>query len=111
MSDSSSGPEAFVVLSTAPSEEEAATIARALVDERLAACVQLVPKIRSFYRWEGEVHDDPEHLLVIKTTAARRDALIARIGELHSYDVPEAVALPIAAGSQAYLAWLGEVTQ
>ena len=107
MSDS---PEAFVVLSTAPSEEEAATIARALVDERLAACVQLVPKIRSFYRWEGEVHDDPEHLLVIKTTAARRDALIARIGELHSYDVPEAVALPIAAGSQAYLAWLSEVT-
>ncbi|HBP22163.1 MAG TPA: divalent-cation tolerance protein CutA [Planctomycetes bacterium] len=102
--------DAFVVLSTAPSEEEAAAIARALVDERLAACVQLVPKIRSFYRWEGEVHDDPEHLLVIKTTAARRDALIARIGELHSYDVPEAVALPIATGSQAYLAWLSEVT-
>ncbi|MGE0710079.1 MAG: divalent-cation tolerance protein CutA [Planctomycetota bacterium] len=105
-----SEPRGLVVLCTVPNEEEGARLARALVDERVAACVNLLPGVRSFYRWEGEVKDDPELLLVIKTTPARRDALIARIQALHSYSCPEAIALPIAAGSEPYLRWLGEVT-
>jgi periplasmic divalent cation tolerance protein len=106
-----SEPQAFVILSTAPSEEVAQRVARALVEERLAACVNLVPGVRSIYSWEGAIQDDQELLLVIKTSAARRDRVVARIQEVHSYDCPEAVALPVVAGSAAYLTWLGEVTQ
>lgn len=105
------GAEGEVLFSTAPSEEEAARLARTLVEERLAACVQVVPGVRSFYRWQGQVHDDPELLLVVKTTRARREALIARLQELHSYDVPEAVAWSLDGGSPAYLSWLAEETQ
>ena len=98
----------LVVLVTAGSADEAAAIARALVEERLAACANVVPGIRSIYRWEGAVHDDAEVLLVVKTRADRFEALARRVGELHSYDVPEVIALPVVAGSARYLAWLDE---
>ena len=87
--------EALVLLSTAPNEGEALRLARALVEEGLAACVNLVPGVRSIYRWEGQTCD-----------AARREALTQRLLELHPYECPEALALPVVAGSEAYLAWL-----
>ena len=98
------------VLVTAGSEEEGARIARALVDERLAACVNIVPRIRSIYRWRGAVEDEAETLLVIKTSAASLEKLEARVRELHSYEVPEIIALPLDSGSAPYLDWLGENT-
>lgn len=91
---------------SAPDEACAAAIARALVEERLAACVQVLPRMRSIYRWEGTVHDEPEALLVAKTCAARADALEARVRALHPYEVPEVVRLDVAGGSPAYLAWV-----
>ncbi len=100
----------IVVLITAPSEEEAAKIARALVEERLAACANIVNHIRSVYRWEGKIEDDPEVLMVVKTREALFDALEKRVRELHSYSVPEVIALPIVQGSEAYLKWLEEET-
>jgi periplasmic divalent cation tolerance protein len=99
-----------VVMVTAGSAEEAAGIGRALVTERLAACANVVGPIRSIYRWEGAVEDATEHLLLVKARRADVAALEARVRELHSYDVPEVVALPIADGSAAYLAWLAEST-
>ena len=101
----------IVVLSTAGSAEQADKLARGLVDARLAACVNIVPGIRSIYRWQGAIHDDAELLLVIKT---RRDLLPQvqeTIARLHSYSVPEAIALPIVDGSAAYLDWLDRETQ
>lgn len=98
--------EALVLLSTAPNEGEALRLARALVEEGLAACVNLVPGVRSIYRWEGQTCDEAEVLLVVKTSAARREALTQRLLELHPYECPEALALPVVAGSEAYLAWL-----
>ena len=98
------------VLVTAGSEEEGARIARALVEERLAACVNIVPRIRSIYRWRGAVEDEAETLLVIKTSAASLEKLEARVRELHSYEVPEIIALPLDSGSAPYLDWLGENT-
>ena len=95
-----------LVLVTAGSEDDAAAIARVLVQEGLAACVNIVPRIRSFYTWEGEVHDDPEVLMLIKTQAARYEALEKRVKELHGYDVPEVIAIPITAGSRDYLDWV-----
>ena len=99
-----------VVLVTSPSAEFAASLARTLVEERLAACANLVPQIRSIYRWQGEICDDAETLLILKTTTARYPELEARIQELHPYDVPEVIQLPIQAGSAAYLGWLVEQT-
>jgi len=98
----------FVVLSTFPDADTAARIARTLVDEQLAACVNLLPTVRSIYRWEGKVCDEAEALAVIKTTAERYAALAARIAELHPYQVPEVIALPLADGHPPYLAWLVE---
>jgi periplasmic divalent cation tolerance protein len=103
---------AIVVLSTFPDPEKAAQIARVLVEERLAACVNLVPAVRSIYRWQGAIQDDAESLAIIKTTADRQAALAARLVELHPYEVPEIIAVPVAAGHAPYLAWLaGEVDQ
>jgi len=102
--------DALVVLVTAPSPEKAAELARALVEERLAACGNVVPGLRSIYRWEGELHDDAEALLLLKTTRARFDALRARVVELHPYDVPEVLALPVEAGSAGTLAWIAAET-
>ncbi len=97
---------AVVVLSTAGSAEEAERIATALVAERLAACVNLVAPITSIYRWQGAIERGSEVLLVIKTRRAAATKLVARLRALHSYDVPEAIVLPITAGSRDYLRWL-----
>lgn len=94
-----------VVLVTCPPEAEE-KLARALVEERLAACVNAVPNVTSTYRWEGRVERAGETLLVIKTEAARLDALTERVRALHPYEVPEVIALPIEAGSLDYLRWL-----
>jgi periplasmic divalent cation tolerance protein len=103
--------DALVVLVTTPSAELAAGLARTLVEERLAACGNVLPGVRSLYRWEGEVHDDTEALLVLKTSRARFEALRERVLSLHPYDVPEVLALPVEAGSAPYLAWIaGETT-
>lgn len=96
-----------IVLVTAGSETEAETIATQLVEARLAACVSLTP-IRSIYVWKGEVHRDPEWQLVIKTDLRQYDRLEAKIRELHSYEVPEMIALPIVCGSASYLNWIAE---
>jgi periplasmic divalent cation tolerance protein len=100
------GASVRVVLVTAP-ESAAVELARALVGERLAACVNLVPGIRSIYRWNGEVTEDEEVLLVAKTRSDRVDALSQRVRELHPYELPETLALPAVGGSAAYLAWIG----
>lgn len=103
--------EAVVVLVTVPTPERAAEIARALVEERLAACGNVVPGLRSIYRWEGKVQEDAEALLLLKTTRARFEALRERVLALHPYDVPEVVALPVEAGSAPYLAWIASETR
>ena len=94
------------VLVTAPNADVGERLARALVDERLAACVNLVPGIRSFYRWEGQVQADDEVLLVIKTRSDRCQALADRVQHLHPYDLPEVLALPVSGGSVPYLEWV-----
>jgi periplasmic divalent cation tolerance protein len=96
----------IVVLSSVGSAEDAERIARALVERRLAACVNVVPGLVSVYRWKGAVERDEERLLVIKTRRDRFDALREAIASLHPYEVPELVALPVEAGNPAYLAWL-----
>jgi len=96
----------IVVLSTCGSAEEAAKIARALVEKKLAACVNVMPAIRSFYRWKGEIEDEQELLLVIKSSRLLFDQLRAEIERLHSYEVPEVIAVPIVDGSEGYLEWL-----
>jgi len=98
--------EARVVLMTAPDEDVAQRIARALVEERLAACVNLVPGVRSIYRWQGAVADDAEILLLAKTAAGRCAALAARVQALHPYELPEIVVLPVDSGSRPYLEWI-----
>jgi periplasmic divalent cation tolerance protein len=103
--------EAIVVLVTTPTPERAAEIARALVEERLAACGNVLPAIRSVYRWEGKVQDDQEALLVLKSTRDRFEALRDRVLALHPYQVPEVIALPVEAGSAAYLAWIAGETR
>jgi periplasmic divalent cation tolerance protein len=96
----------IVVLSTCGSAEEAARIARALVEKKLAACVNVIPAVRSFYRWKGAIEDEQESLLVIKSSRALFNQLRAEIEKLHSYEVPEVVAVPIVDGSERYLEWL-----
>jgi periplasmic divalent cation tolerance protein len=100
--------EFIVVLVTAGSSDEGERLARSLVEERLAACVNRIPAVQSVYRWQGKVEQSAEELLVIKTRAALFAALEKRVRELHSYSVPEVIALPIMNGSEAYLKWLGE---
>ncbi len=100
-----------VAISTAPDTDTGARIAQALVEERLAACVSLVPGVRSIYRWQGAIEDDQEVLLVIKTHVERFAALAERLCALHPYEVPELLALPVDAGLAPYLQWVtGEVT-
>jgi periplasmic divalent cation tolerance protein len=104
-------PRPILVLSTASSVEEAERIARALVDERLAACVNVVPGVRSIYRWQGAVHTDAEVSLFIKTVAERFPALRERVRELHSYELPELVCLELEDGDPDYLAWVRAQTE
>jgi periplasmic divalent cation tolerance protein len=100
--------DALIVFSTCANRKEALAIARAIVEERLAACVQLLPPIHSVYRWRGAVEQSKEILMLFKTTLAQFSALEKRIAELHSYDTPEILAVPVAAGAEKYLAWLIE---
>jgi periplasmic divalent cation tolerance protein len=98
---------AIVVLCTAPAADDtAAQLARGLVENRLAACVNVLPAMRSIYRWQGQIHDEGEVQLVIKTTHTRLAAIQSWLEENHPYEVPEVIALPIAAGSSTYMEWL-----
>ncbi len=98
----------ILVLSTASSKDEARKLGRALVERLLAACVNIVPQVGSIYRWEGEVEEAEEWLLIIKTTRSAFERVRDAIKELHSYEVPECIAVPIESGSMEYLNWLGE---
>ncbi len=98
--------DALVIFCTCSTEEEAGRIANDLVASRLAACVNILPAIQSIYRWQGEVEKANEVLLIIKTTQEGFVRVRDRIGQLHSYDVPEILAVPVASGSDGYLAWL-----
>ncbi len=103
--------EHIVILVTVVNQEQADVIAHALVSEHLAACVNIVGPLRSIYRWEGQMQDDSELLLVIKTRAELFSPVADRVKALHSYQTPEIIALPITAGSEAYLAWLTGATR
>lgn len=103
--------EYLQILTTAASADEARRIATALVEERLAACVQIVGPIESIYRWEGKVETATEWQCWIKTRRHHYDAVEAAIRRLHSYEVPEILAMPIVAGSEAYLKWLSKETE
>jgi periplasmic divalent cation tolerance protein len=97
-----------IVLTTAGSEEEAAKIAHELVERRLAACVNIVPKVTSIYRWQGKVEKAAEWLLIVKTTAGAFAEMRRTIAEIHSYEVPECICLVIEDGAPNYLQWIGE---
>jgi periplasmic divalent cation tolerance protein len=101
---------AILVLCTCPDEAVAVDIARVLVKEGLAACVNRMAPLTSIYQWEGLLCEAPEQLLLIKTTPARYEALEMRLKALHPYEIPEIIALPVVAGSSQYLAWLNAAT-
>jgi periplasmic divalent cation tolerance protein len=96
----------ILILSTTDTMELAKSIANALVDAKEAACVNIVPGIRSVYRWEGKIYDESEFLLLIKSTSENFAAVNSRIRQIHTYKVPEVIAVPIAAGDSEYLNWL-----
>ncbi len=101
----------IVIFVTCGSEEEALKIANTLVEERLAACVNLVAPIRSIYRWEGKIWDEKEWLLIVKTRARSFETLKKKVKSLHSYSVPEIIGIPVTEGSSAYLNWIRENTE
>lgn len=103
--------EVLAVLCTCPDEATAGRLAGGLVEERLAACVNILPAIRSIYRWKGETQDEPEVLMIAKTTRSAYPALEAWLTEHHPYDVPEVLALPVLRGSAAYLGWVADETE
>ncbi len=100
----------IVILCTVPDEAAAEKLARGLIEGRLAACVNAIPGVKSFYRWQGKIETDTEIQLVIKTRCERFDELAAWISENHPYDVPEIVAIPAERVSEAYLAWAADQT-
>src|SRR5579884_1071106 len=100
--------QARIILSTTSSREEAQCIARSLVDQRLAACVNIMDGISSVYRWQGAVEEAPEILLIIKSSVEKLEALETALHRLHSYEVPEFLVLPVEGGSRAYLEWIRE---
>jgi periplasmic divalent cation tolerance protein len=97
---------ARIVMTTVAGTEDAERLGRTLVEERLAACVTLIPSASSIYRWQGQIETSTETLLFLKTESDRLDALEARLLELHSYQVPEFLVLPVESGSHPYLTWL-----
>jgi periplasmic divalent cation tolerance protein len=104
-------PEYVLVLTTLPADADGAAFGRSLVDERLAACVNLLPLMDSVYRWEGNIEYETERQIVIKTSRQRVAALWDRVRELHPFEVPEFIVLQIADGNEAYLRWIGESTK
>ncbi len=98
----------LLVLTTTGSQAEAEKIAHTLVEDRLAACVNIVPKVQSVYRWKEKVETAEEFLLVIKTVRGREDQVRASIRELHSYELPECIAIEVDGGSKEYMDWVGE---
>ena len=96
----------LLILTTTGTDSEAKKIAQMLVERRLAACVNIVPKIQSFYRWEGKPESAEEYLLIVKTTRDNETEVQAAIRELHSYDLPECISIPIEGGSSEYLKWI-----
>ncbi len=105
------GGDALVVLITAASREEAERIARRLIDERLAACVNIVPQVRSLFVWEQKLSQEDEVLLVVKSRRACFQQLADTVKQLHSYSVPEIIALPVVMGSSDYLRWVSDSTK
>ena len=99
-------PTSYVVLCTVDSGEAAQRIAKDLVENRLAACVNIIPNITSIYKWEGNLERSTEHLMLVKTTEERFQQVVDRIEILHTYEVPEVIALPIQHGYPPYLDWL-----
>jgi len=99
-----------VIFVTTPNHDDALRIARALVEEERVACVNVIDKITSIFRWKGKVEEETECLLIIKTRVERVPDVIDRVKSLHSYDVPEIIALPIVDGNPSYLSWIDEVT-
>lgn len=104
-------PDAVIVLVTWPVAEDAGPAATTLVEERLAACVSVLPEMDSIYRWKNAVESQRERQMIIKTTAPRVNGLMARIKQLHPYDVPEMIVLPVSGGSGAYFEWLAACTR
>lgn len=104
-------PEYVLVLTTLPADADGEAFGRSLVDERLAACVNLLPLMDSVYRWEGSIEYETERQIVIKTSRERVPALWDRVRELHPYEVPEFLVLAIIDGNEAYLRWVGEGTR
>jgi periplasmic divalent cation tolerance protein len=100
----------IVVFITASNDDEATKVARTLVEARLAGCVNIIKNIRSIYTWQGKIEDEAEVLMIAKTQKPLFDALMKKVKELHSYTVPEIIAMPIIEGSEDYLKWLREVT-
>ncbi len=98
--------ECVIVLATFGSADEAREIAKTLVQEKLIACANIVPEVRSIYEWDGRLEDDAEAFAILKTTLEKVEVLTARLTELHSYKVPEILALPIKDGNSAYLEWV-----
>ncbi len=103
-------PNAIVILTTVASADEAVALIRALLDRRLIACGNILPGVRSLYRWEGKVADEQEVIVLLKTRASRVEALEMAFGELHPYRVPELLALPVSAGLHKYLEWIDDET-
>jgi periplasmic divalent cation tolerance protein len=103
--------DALLVFTTLPSADKAAELAKLLVNERLVACANLLPAIRSIYRWQGELHDENEVLVLLKTRAEHLERLKLRILEVHPYEVPEVLAVPVESGYQPYLDWLAGETK
>lgn len=106
--DRDGGDAVRVILITAPSTAVAESLVRTLVGERLAACGNIVPGLTSIYRWQAEIQMDDEVLIVLKAAARSVSALLARAAELHPYDVPEVLVLPVLAGHPPYVAWVNE---
>lgn len=101
-----SGPQARIVLTSESTLDDANKLGRTLVDEKLVACATLLPVVQSIYRWENEIQSAPETMMLLKTSTDKLDALEKRLGELHSYRVPEFLVLPVEHGSAAYLQWM-----
>ena len=99
-----------LALTTLPADADAGEFGRTLVDERLAACVNLLPVMESIYRWEGKIEFEAERQLIIKTTSDKVSDLWDRVRELHPYEVPEFVVIPIVDGNEAYLKWIRDST-